>query len=251
MTIAEGATYHSVAEPGIRRKVATILPASTVIGTARRDAVHAVHSEEAPYQYLRRAIASGALMPSERLVEGDLADTLGFSRAAVRVAIVRLAQEGLVERLPHRGARVRRISEHEAVDLLEARMALECHAAERAAHKATRADIQRLRTILAAMEDAIHNNLAGYGKLNAQLHAEIVRIADNLVAARILDDLRSQYTVFHVRHAPVPRDPFDRLKQHRAIVEAIAAHDIEGASSAMRLHLSNIPTWMRAQRAAQ
>ena len=207
----------------------------------------AVHSEEAPYQRLRHAIATGALLPNERLVEADLADSLGVPRAAVRVALVRLAQENLVERMPNRGARVRRISENEAIELLEARMALECLVVERAARKATGADVQALRAILTAMERAIGEHLASYDELNTKLHAELVRISEHQVAKRILSDLRSRNTMFHFRHLLIPRDPWDRLRQHRAIVDAVSAHDPEGASLAMRLHLSDIPTWIRAQ----
>jgi DNA-binding GntR family transcriptional regulator len=207
----------------------------------------AVHIEEAPYQHLRRAIVSGEFMPNERLVEAELAAALGFPRAAVRMALIRLAQENLVERLPNRGARVRRISENEVIELLEARMALECLTAEHAARAATEDDVCVLRSIVAEMECMIDQNLVLYGELNTRLHAEIVRISKHRVAERMLEDLRSRSTVFHFRPPmPVPRDPWERLRQHKVIVEAIAAHDAPGAVSAMREHLSDIPTWMRA-----
>jgi DNA-binding GntR family transcriptional regulator len=207
----------------------------------------AVHIEEAPYQQLRQAIVSGELMPNERLIEADLSNSLGFPRAAVRIALVRLAQENLVERLPNRGARVRRISATEAIELLEARMALECLTAEHAAHKATEDDVWELRSIVAKMETAILQNTALYDELNSRLHAEIVRISNHRVAGRMLDELRSRNTMFHFRPpVPIPRDPRERLRQHKVIVEAIAANDASAAASAMRFHLSDIPTWMRA-----
>jgi DNA-binding GntR family transcriptional regulator len=206
----------------------------------------AVHIEEAPYQHIRRAIASGEFMPNERLIEADLADSLGFPRAAVRMALIRLAQENLVERLPNRGARVRRISENEAIELLEARMALESLTAEHAAQTATEDDVRALRSIVAEMEDAIARDLTLYGELNTRLHAEIVRISNHRVAEQMLEDLRSRSTMFQFRPlVPLPRDPRERLRQHKVIVEAIAAHDAPGAVNAMRVHLSDIPTWMR------
>jgi DNA-binding GntR family transcriptional regulator len=207
----------------------------------------AVHIDEAPYQQLRRAIVSGDFMPNERLIEAELADSLGFPRAAVRMALVRLAQEHLVERLPNRGARVRRITENEAIELLEARMVLECLTAEHAAQKVTAEGVRALRSIVAEMETAIVGDLTLYGELNTRLHAEIVRISEHRVAERMLEDLRSRSTVFHFRPlVPVPRDPRERLRQHKLIVEAIAAHDAPAAASAMRVHLSDIPNWMRA-----
>ena len=67
------------------------------------------------YRALRDAIVSGELLPSERLVEEDLSRRLGIGRAAVRMALARLEHDGLVEHERHRGARVRRVSEEEAV----------------------------------------------------------------------------------------------------------------------------------------
>jgi DNA-binding GntR family transcriptional regulator len=201
--------------------------------------------EEAPYQRLREAITSGALLPNERLVETELANSLGVPRAAVRTALVRLAQEHLVERLPNRGARVRRISDTEAVELLEARMALECLAAEHAAGNATPADIAALREILGEMEAAISGDLLAYGETNARLHREIVRIANHTIAARLLEGLRSRNTFFHLRAVIVPNDPRERLREHRNIVDAIAAHDPATAAAAMRSHLSDVAARMR------
>src|SRR4051794_23247900 len=70
------------------------------------------------YQALRAAIVSGELLPSERLVEEDLARRLGLGRAAVRMALVRLEHDGLVERERNRGARVRRGAGAEAGGIL-------------------------------------------------------------------------------------------------------------------------------------
>src|SRR6266702_6437032 len=77
------------------------------------------------YTQLREAIMSGEFQPNERLIEMDLAQSLGAGRAAIRTALARLEQEGLVQRERYRGARVRLISETEAVEILEVRAALE------------------------------------------------------------------------------------------------------------------------------
>ena len=95
---------------------------------------------------LRAAIADGDLLPGARLVEADLVAMLGVSRGNVRLAIDALAAEGLVERIPNRGARVRVISTDEAVAITEARMALEALIARKAAERVTAAQADRLRT---------------------------------------------------------------------------------------------------------
>src|SRR3954467_14939745 len=103
------------------------------------------------YHALREAIVSGELLPSERLVEEDLGRRLGLGRAAVRMALVRLEHDGLVEHERHRGARVRRGFAEEAVEILGCRAALETLAARRAAERATPKDARELRAILSEM----------------------------------------------------------------------------------------------------
>src|SRR5690242_21175305 len=97
------------------------------------------------YAMLRDAIVSGALQPSQRLVEAELSQTFGLSRAAVRTALVRLEQDGLVTHERHRGAKVRLVSEREAVEITEARAALESLSVRSAALNATKQDVAELR----------------------------------------------------------------------------------------------------------
>ena len=77
------------------------------------------------YDELRGAIVRGEIAPNARLVESDISSSFAMSRGAVRNALIRLEQEGLVVREPHRGARVRQVSDREAVEILQARAVLE------------------------------------------------------------------------------------------------------------------------------
>ena len=86
---------------------------------------------------LRQAILSGDLAPGRRLVEEELAGTLGVTRQSLRSALLDLTAEGLVERIPNRGARVRVVSTAEAVAITECRMALEALCAAKAAERIT------------------------------------------------------------------------------------------------------------------
>jgi DNA-binding GntR family transcriptional regulator len=112
-------------------------PASAVEKEARGGA--------SAYLKLREAIVDGRFQPNERLVEADLARTFGVGRTAVRAALVRLDQEGLVERQPNRGARVRLVSDREALEIEEVRVALEQMLARHAATRITGADVENLR----------------------------------------------------------------------------------------------------------
>src|SRR5690348_17751256 len=107
--------------------------------------------DEDGYHQLREAIVRGELAPNQRLIEAEMSTAFKLPRAAVRMALVRLEHDGLVERERHRGARVRRVSENEAVEILEARAALEGLAARHAATAADDAAIEGLREIVAEM----------------------------------------------------------------------------------------------------
>src|SRR3954447_23934503 len=100
-------------------------------------------AQETAEQALRAAISRGDMPPGYRLVEADLVDLFGVSRGTVRLAIDALAAEGLVERIPNRGARVRVVSTEEAVAITEARMVLEALIARKAAERAGDEDVVR------------------------------------------------------------------------------------------------------------
>jgi DNA-binding GntR family transcriptional regulator len=199
------------------------------------------------YEELRKAIVSGELLPGERLLEEDLSARLGLGRAAVRMALARLEHDGLVQRERHRGARVRRVSETEAVEILEARAALEGLAARHAAVNADDAAIERLRAIVAEMRDLRQRgDLLGVSDANARLHGLILDISGHRTAKRLSQTLSSQLVRFQYRTVLLPGRPEHSFAEHTEIVEAIAAHDPQAAERAMRRHLSLVAEALRS-----
>lgn len=203
------------------------------------------------YTQLREAIMRGEFQPNERLIEMDLAQSLGAGRAAVRTALARLEQEGLVQRERYRGARVRLISETEAIEILEARAVLEGLAVRHAALNATTDDIAALRALLDELAQRLaESDLLGYSNVNARLHQELLRIANHATVSRLLDMLKSQNVRFQFRTILVPGRPHHSYQEHTAIVEAVAAHDPDRAELAMRAHLSHVVEALKATKAS-
>jgi DNA-binding GntR family transcriptional regulator len=193
------------------------------------------------YTLLRQAILSGELLPNERLVEFDLVQRFEIGRAAIRTALARLEQDGIVEREPFRGARVRLIPESEAIEILEARSVLEGLAARTAAGKANAKDIAGLRAILKRMALKFKaGDLLGGSEINTELHRSIIQIAKHATAARLIEGLQAQNVRHQFRTILVPGRAAHSLEEHKAIVEAIASRDAEAAERAMRLHLSHV-----------
>lgn len=105
------------------------------------------------YVRLRRAIHEGTLPPGERLVERQLADRLGVSRAPVRDALHMLEQDGLVASTGRRGKAVATLSAQDSWEVYSLRAALEAMAFRIAAARATPEAISELETIVAEMRD--------------------------------------------------------------------------------------------------
>ena len=189
---------------------------------------------------LREAITRGRLLPNERLIESDLAHHFGVNRANVRMALAALDQEGLVVREPNRGARVRAVSDEEALEIAETRLAIEGMVARQAALRATSADRDALRAVEAEMRRAVESaDYAGFSQSNAALHREIQRIAGNATANRILQTLKSHLVRLQYRVILLPGRPGTSLTEHTAIVDAIGAGDADAAEAAMRRHLTS------------
>lgn len=201
------------------------------------------------YVRLREAIMREELLPNERLVEMDLARSLGAGRAAIRTALTRLEQEGLVQRERYRGARVRLISEAEAIEILEVRAALESLVARYAALNATSADCDILYSLLAEQRHCIEEgDLLASSEVNGRLHQTLLQIAHHATATWLLDMLKPQNVRFQYRTILVPGRPWRSHQEHCDIVEAVANHDSDRAEAAMRLHLSHVAEVLRQTR---
>lgn len=149
------------------------------------------------YARLHQAIVRGELLPNERLVELELAEAFGVGRAAVRTALIRLEYEGLVEREPNRGARVRLVSEAEAIEIYEVRAVLEGLVARCAACNATEQDIADLWAIHNQMETCYaRGDLLKFSDLNAELYEKLLQIAHHQTAAHPLERLRALHARF-------------------------------------------------------
>ncbi|HLM03775.1 MAG TPA: GntR family transcriptional regulator [Blastococcus sp.] len=196
------------------------------------------HSAE---QALRAAISRGDLSPGHRLVEADLAGLLAVNRSSVRSAIDALISEGLVERIPHRGARVRVVSTDEAVAITEARMALEALIARKAAERVTAAQADRLTTQLAALGGALDaGDLLKYSALIQRLHELVRDVAAQPVAAGLVDRLQAQLVRHQFQLSLRPGRPQVSLRELTALVEGIVARDPDRAEAAAVTHFRSV-----------
>lgn len=190
---------------------------------------------------LRADILAGGFAPGERLVEMQLCERYQVGRAAIRLALVELDTEGLVDREANRGATVRRISVREAVQITEARAALESLIAAAAAREATDEERAELLDIEAQMRDAVGRGAyLEYSDLNALLHRRVREISRHEVAGDLVAMLRNRSARHQYRLALMPGRPAESLEQHAAIIRAVVRADEAGAAAAMNAHLLSV-----------
>lgn len=196
---------------------------------------------------LRDAILGGELVPRQRLVEADIAERYGVTRGTIRTTLSELDGEGLIERIPNRGARVREVSVAEAVEITEVRGAVEALCASKAAERVTDEQVEQLQELAQHMRTAVEqDHREAYSEGNRTLHAMVVRISGQRTAARTIERLRGQAVRYQFQLSKQPGRPSVSLPQHLAIIDAVCARDPEAAARAMNEHLRSVADTIRA-----
>lgn len=215
----------------------TLMPVADDADTVERAAVD---------QQIREAILGGEFAPHQRLIEADLSDRFTATRAAVRTALLTLASEGLVERLPNRGARVRAISVEEAIEIVEVRVGLESLCARKAAERVDADAIAWLRDLRDRIGTAVSaGDLVEYSRLNQEMDRRLRELSGHATATQLLERLRAQSARHQFRLAFAPGRAARSAPEHIAIIEAVIAGDADAAEAATRTHLAGIVEVLR------
>jgi DNA-binding GntR family transcriptional regulator len=190
------------------------------------------------FRHLRARVLSGALPPGALLLEGELAIALGVSRTPVREAMVRLADEGLVELRPRHGMRVLPMSATDMREVYEVLTELEAAAARRCASEGvTPAVLAALEASVAAMDRALAaDDLDAWAEADAEFHRRLSEAPGNRrLAATIASfaDKAHRWRMATLRIRPKPNASND---DHRAVVAAIRARDAVAAEAIHRAH---------------
>jgi len=195
---------------------------------------------------LRQGIVEGYYHPRERLIESDIAQRYGVTRAAVRSAIIALAAEGLIEREPNRGARVRDVSIHETIEITEVRLSLQAMCA---AHAAESDDDEARTELLSCIEELRRsvalNDQPVYSAVNRRILAIIREMSAHSIATEVIEmlNLRNAPGTFRV---VIPERRFESLREFESIVAAIVGRDPVKAHAAVIEHMNAVLTALRA-----
>lgn len=189
---------------------------------------------------IRDLIEHGDLLPGERISERQLCETFGVSRTPLREALKVLASEGLVELLPHRGARVVQLTLKTAKDTYDLMGALEGLSGELACQTISDAEIERICRLHETMMSHYHNReLTPYFEVNKQIHEQILMASNNEVLQEMYNNLSQR--VKRVRYSKKMTDSFWRqaVEDHENMVAALKKRDGKRLGQILRDHLCN------------
>lgn len=194
--------------------------------------------EEMVYSRLEEEILTGELACGTALGEIALAKRLGVSRTPIRGALHRLAEEGLVEISPNRGATVIGINVEDLIAIYRIRQRLEGLASSLAAKRITKEEIEKLTEAVELAEFYISKNDTEHIKeLDTVFHSIIYRASGSRFLARTLSELHRKIKSYRKRSLSVPGRLEKSESEHREILEAIKSGDADMADKLTSRHV--------------
>lgn len=196
---------------------------------------------EIVYEELKMQILTGKIAPGMRMMEVELAESIGVSRTPVREAIRKLEKEGLVTIQPRRGAYASRISAKDLIDILEVRQDMEGLAAYLASSRMDPNQMKQLVEISEKYDKAVQDgNTADMIEYDSAFHNLIVESCNNSILTMMIN--RLQELVLRFRY--IYYDDFKRAEkmpeEHRIIMEAIREGRADDAREAADAHIERL-----------
>jgi DNA-binding GntR family transcriptional regulator len=195
------------------------------------------------YAELRAQFLSLERLPGDPVFESQIAAAYGVSRTPVREAILKLADEGLIEIFPQSGTFVARIPLAALPEAIVIRKSLEETSARLAAHRASGSQVLALRANLERQRDA---DLAGdrdaFHLADEAFHAGIADLAGYPGIWKLVLQVKAHVDRYRRLTLPQEGRMIRALGEHGAVLKKIEAGDCAGAAAAMAAHLDGLLT---------
>jgi DNA-binding GntR family transcriptional regulator len=194
--------------------------------------------DQKAYQILKTMIMDRQLLPGEKIPQEKLAEDLGISRTPLINALKFLEKEKLVQSIPRRGFFMRTFTQKEMISIFELREVLEGLAARKAAQKITDNQIVQLGKFFKQFAgDKDIDDIRAYAREDRRFHKFLLDIG----AKEFLKSILETYNVISYSYQVVSpeglvRHPRETIREHRAMIDAIAGRDAEAAENLMRRH---------------
>jgi GntR family transcriptional regulator, rspAB operon transcriptional repressor len=204
------------------------------------------------HEVLRRSIITMRLRPRQKVSEAELALELGVSRTPVREALIKLAEDRLVEILPQRGSFITPIRLQEVLEARFIREALEIAVVRDAAASGRAAILGQLESLLRAQRAAARDkDLERFLDLDEAFHHTLSESIDKQRSWRLIQTVKHQLDRVRYLSLPEPGNLAFLIRQHAAIAEAVLAGKPDKAETLMRAHLREVLRFIEEKHAKE
>jgi DNA-binding GntR family transcriptional regulator len=195
-------------------------------------------TEQPIYDAVFEAVLDQRLAPGTRLTEGSLTELFGVSRTIVRMALLRLAHDHIVQLKPNHGASVASPSPDETRAVFEARRMLECATLPAAIKRAMPRQLDNLRALVRQEDGAFHaGEVRSWIRLSGEFHRRLVALARNPVMLHYANELVTQSLLMTALYMPRGQ-AVCAADEHLRLIDAVAARDERRAIRLMQAHLN-------------
>lgn len=191
---------------------------------------------------IRDSILKGKLKPGERLMEIDVASSLGISRTPLREAFLQLESEGFVKVIPRKGAIVSETSPEDAEETYEIKGALEALAARLATTKISKEKIDELIQLNEKMRKIAQSKQKDYSEfleLNSAFHKIINSSSGNKKLIKMIENLRHQTFRYNFIFLSLVSHLQDSIKEHEQIISALKKKNADQVEKLVKRHNEN------------
>lgn len=193
---------------------------------------------------LLEAILDGSYPPDSRIVETAIAKELGTSQAPVREALRGLEALGIVEIMPFRGARVRRLDREELLGAYIVRSTLEVLGIRLAVPRMTDEDVAELVAIGERLQAAARSDdRRAVAMVDASLHERIIELSGNPTLLRVWRSLEPLSRTYITLVGP-GADPQWSADLHNPILHSVVNRDVDEAARAIESHFRKVQVWL-------
>jgi DNA-binding GntR family transcriptional regulator len=192
------------------------------------------------FDALHEAILSQTLPGGTPLIEVQLADMFRVSKTPVREALQRLAQTGLVDVVPIRGATVHEITATEIKDIFELRLVLEPLALKQSVPNLSDNELELLETLLRDAKRALQKrDWQTLSQHNTAFHETLVSGGGNQLLLTWLKSLSERRRLISMQGWLLDNRSAKEWQEHKSILEAVKARDTKLAAKRLEQHIQN------------
>ncbi len=199
------------------------------------------------YEYLSGKIIAGKYASGDWLRQEDISTLLGVSQTPVREALDRLVAAGLAERVPYRGVRVPVLEPKQIVDAFLLRLILETTGARMAADVVNVNEVSNLSALVDKTANLVSlEDISSLRQLNKEFHTRLVEAAGSELLSKLYEITTNAFPdwmlyEYMFRHPELLKTSLQgEYLEHKAIVEALAAHDPESTAFHVAIHIKNL-----------